>query len=128
MPRLAPPILPRLTRLLNQLGTRLKLARLRRRYSADLVAQRAGISRRTLARMEQGDPAVALGIYARVLQVLRLEQDLAQIAVDDELGRRLQDAGLAPKQRAPKQRTIKAAATAEEISEAAAEIHPSGNR
>lgn len=104
MPRGAPPLLPRLGRLLSQVGDNLKLARLRRRHSAETVAERAGISRRTLYRVERGDPAVALGIYARVLQALRLEQDLARLAADDELGRKLQDAGLLPKKRAPKRR------------------------
>jgi hypothetical protein len=45
---------------------------------------------------------VALGIYARVMQVLRLEDDLQRLAADDLLGRKLQDANLAPKRRAPK--------------------------
>lgn len=102
MSRTAPPLLPRITRLMEGCGSNLKLARLRRKYSAETVAQRAGISRKTLSRVEQGDPAVALGIYARVMQVLRLESDLAKLAADDVLGRKLQDAGLAPKLRAPK--------------------------
>ena len=102
MVRTSPALLPRLRRLLEQVGTNLKLARLRRKHSAETVAQRAGISRKTLYRVEQGDPAVALGIYARVLQALRLEQDLARLAADDELGRKLQDAALVPKRRAPK--------------------------
>ena len=68
MPRAAPPLLPRLSRLLEAMGSNLKLARLRRKFSAETVAQRAGISRKTMYRVEQGDPAVALGIYARVLQ------------------------------------------------------------
>jgi transcriptional regulator with XRE-family HTH domain len=80
----------------------LKLARLRRRYSTETVAQRAGVSRKTLARVEKGDSAVALGIYARVMQVLRLEEDLAKLAVDDPLGRKLQDTALSQKRRAPK--------------------------
>lgn len=82
--------------LLGELGERLKLARLRRRHSAEQVAGCAQISRKTLARVEQGDPALALGIYARVLQVLRLEQDLALVGADDELVRKLQNAGLTP--------------------------------
>jgi len=102
MPRTSPTLLPRLRRLLETVGGNLKLARLRRKDSAETLAQRAGISRKTLYRVEQGDPSVALGIYARVMQALRLEQDLAQLAADDELGRKLQDAGLLPKQRAPK--------------------------
>jgi transcriptional regulator with XRE-family HTH domain len=95
-------LLPRVARLLEQAGGHLKLARLRRKYSAETVSQRAGISRKTLYRVEQGDPAVAFGIYARVLQVLRLEQDLVLLAADDALGRKLQDAALAPRRRSPK--------------------------
>lgn len=104
MARTSPSLLPRLSRLLEKVGANLKLARLRRKYSAQTVSQRAGISRKTLYRVEQGDPAVALGIYARVLQVLRLEQDLEGLAADDELGRKLQDARLASAHRAPKRR------------------------
>jgi hypothetical protein len=49
---------------------------------------------------------VALGVYARVMQVLRLEGDLALTGVDDKLGRKLQDAGIAPKLRAPKRSSV----------------------
>ena len=104
MGKTTPPLVPRVLRLLDGFGTLLKLARLRRKYSAEVVAQRAGITRRTLSKVEQGDPAVALGIYARVMQVLRLENDLALLAKDDELGRKLQDAGITSRFRAPKQR------------------------
>jgi transcriptional regulator with XRE-family HTH domain len=100
MARQAPPLLPRLSRLIAGLGENLRKARLRRAFSAETVAQRAGITRKTLHRVEQGDPAVSLGIYARVLQALRLEDDLATIALDDVLGRKLQDANLGPNRRA----------------------------
>ena len=103
-------MLPRISRLLEGYGSNLKLARLRRKYSAETVAQRAGISRKTLSKVEQGDPAVALGIYARVMQVLRMEDDLQRLAADDLLGRKLQDANLAPKRRAPK-RTARTASS-----------------
>ena len=106
MPRAAPPLLPRLTRLLEALGGNLKLARLRRKFSAETVAQRAGISRKTMYRVEQGDPAVALGIYARVMQALGLEQDLSLLAADDLLGRKLQDAALPAPRRAVRQKVI----------------------
>jgi transcriptional regulator with XRE-family HTH domain len=102
MSRAAPSLLPRVGRLVLQFGNNLKLARLRRKYSAAVVSERAGISRKTLYRVELGDPAVALGIYARVLQVLRLEQDLAHLAEDDVLGRKLQDAALVTRKRAPR--------------------------
>src|SRR5688572_14903246 len=102
MPRSFPSLVPRLARILTNLGERIRLARLRRQYSAETVAQRAGITRRTLLRAERGEPTVALGIYARVLQALGLEEDLDTIASDDTLGRKLQDANLPVKQRAPK--------------------------
>jgi transcriptional regulator with XRE-family HTH domain len=105
MTRESPSLLPRISRLLEGYGSNLKLARLRRKYSAESVSQRAGISRKTLSKVERGDPTVALGIYARVMQVLRLENDLGKLAVDDLLGRKLQDADLAPRRRAPKRRS-----------------------
>jgi transcriptional regulator with XRE-family HTH domain len=102
MARTTPQLLPKLSRLLRQLGVNLKHARLRRHYSAETVAGRSGISRKTLQRVEQGDPSVALGIYARVLQALGLIDDLAMLARDDELGRRLQDMQLTTRKRAPR--------------------------
>ena len=106
MPRAAPSLLPRLTRLLEAMGGNLKLARLRRKFSAETVAQRAGISRKTMYRVEQGDPAVALGIYARVMQALGLEQDLSLLAADDLLGRKLQDAALPAPRRAARKKSV----------------------
>lgn len=103
MPRTTPRLLPRLSRLVSGVGENIKKARLRRAYSSETVAQRAGIVLKTLYRMECGDPSVALSVYARVLQSLKLENDLSSIAAGDVLGRKLQDAGLEPKRRAPKQ-------------------------
>lgn len=105
MPRTTPSLLPRIKRELAGLGERLRQARLRRAYPAEVIAQRAGITRKTLGRVEQGDPAVALGIYARVLQALGLDSDLSAVARDDELGRRLQDLALKQPKRAPRKRT-----------------------
>jgi transcriptional regulator with XRE-family HTH domain len=101
-------ILPGLARILQGLGERLKVARLRRRYSANMVAQRAGIARATLYRIELGDPGVSLGNYARVMQALRLEEDLKRLAVDDALGRKLQDAEIGSRARAPRRKSARA--------------------
>lgn len=103
MSRTTPNLLPKVSRLLKQVGINLRQARLRRRYSAETVAQRAKITRKTLWRVERGDPAVAIGIYARVLQALGLAGDLAALAADDEMGRRLQDLDLTTPKRAPRQ-------------------------
>ena len=89
--------LPQLRRLLQELGENIRLARLRRGFSATLLAERAGMDRKTLKRIELGDPGATLGAYANVLLCLGLEKDLSLIARDDLLGRKLQDAGLTSK-------------------------------
>jgi transcriptional regulator with XRE-family HTH domain len=104
MPRTTPTLLPRIKRELASMGTRLRQARLRRAYAAETIAQRAGITRKTLGRVERGDPAVSIGIYARVLQALSLDADLALIAKEDELGRKLQDLTLKQPRRAPRKK------------------------
>jgi transcriptional regulator with XRE-family HTH domain len=91
MPSKAPPVLPSERQLLSDLGARLRLARQRRKLAASAVARQAGISRTTLHNAESGDAAVTLGTYLRVLASLGLEQDIAMLAADDKLGRRLQD-------------------------------------
>lgn len=87
-------IFPKMVRRLAALGERLKLARKRRNLSMVLMAERIGVSRATLYKIEKGDPSVAMGHYAATLHVLGLESDLEALATDDELGRRLQDAEL----------------------------------
>lgn len=72
-------------------GLRLKTARLRRGLTTILFAERVGISRDTLNRLEKGDPTIALGTYLRALRVLGLDKDMDAVARDDELGRKLQD-------------------------------------
>lgn len=103
MPSSKQALLPKHTRILKQVGEQLRLARLRRRLSASMVAERAGISRNTLYLLEKGSPSSSIATLFRILVVLGLEEDYLALAKDDELGRRLQDAGLkSPRTRAPK--------------------------
>lgn len=96
-------VLPQTQDILRQMGNQIKLARLRRKLSSQLVAERAGISRGTLWNVEKGNPSVAIGIYASVLHALNnMDSDLLLIAKDDELGRKLQDLALPTRKRAPK--------------------------
>lgn len=99
-------VLPKLARILKVLGENIRLARLRRNFQATLVAERAGIAPNTLRNIERGSPRVSLGAYANVLLSLGLENDLSLIARDDELGRKLQDANLPTKARAPRAKKI----------------------
>jgi transcriptional regulator with XRE-family HTH domain len=91
--------LPRVSRILVELGQNLRLARTRRKLSAGLVAERAGMTRPTLRAIERGDAGVTLGAVANVLNSLGLAEDLAAVARDDKLGRQLEDAQLQSKQR-----------------------------
>lgn len=98
-------ILPKTTKILIQMGENIKLARLRRKFSAEQVAERANISRPTLSAIEKGMPTVSIGYYLLVLQVLGLENDFLFLAKDDILGRKLQDAGISTNERAPKRKS-----------------------
>ena len=96
-------LLPQTQEILNQMGEQIRLARLRRHLSAELVAERAGLSRVTLSNIEKGSPSVAIGSYAAVLHALNgMDKDLLLVARDDELGRKLQDLELPTRRRAPK--------------------------
>ena len=83
------------------MGEQIKLARLRRNITEDLVAERAGLSRATVWKIEKGDPSVSMGAYASVLIAIGgLDDDLLLIAKDDKLGHTLQDLGLKVAKRA----------------------------
>lgn len=97
-------LLPKNRKILIELGENIKLARLRRKLSTMQVAERAQISRPTLVQIEKGSPNTSIGSYLQVLFVLGLENDLLKVAKDDELGRKLQDAKILTKGRAPKRK------------------------
>lgn len=96
------PLLPKIQKILAEVGENIKLARLRRKLSTEQVAERANIARMTLFNIEKGKEGVALYAYGQVLFVLGLERDLLKLAGDDPLGRKIQDAKLLVKERAPK--------------------------
>ena len=95
---------PKVKRTLQTVGGQIKLARLRRKLSAEIVAERACISRATLWSVENGSPTVAFGTYVSVLYALGLGSDVLLLAKDDVLGKTFQDLELLPKKRAPKQK------------------------
>ena len=82
-----------LRRALNKLGHDISAARRRRRLPVAMMAERAFISRNTLARIEKGDAGVSMGIYASVLFVLGMTARLADLAdaASDPIGLTLEE-------------------------------------
>lgn len=92
------------TRTLKKLGQDLCNGRKRRRIPMQLAAERAGISRSTLSKIESGDEGVSLGSYAKILFVLGMINRLAELADPsfDELGLELEAESLPKRIRIPK--------------------------
>lgn len=81
---------------LRRLGHDLRSARLRRAISVADLAERAGISPSTIARLEKGDPGVGIGTLSDILVVFGLAGQLGEL-IDirkDELGLALDTARL----------------------------------
>ncbi len=91
--RTTPPMPLPVKRILAKLGADIKAARLRRRITMKLMAKRAVIARRTLQKVEQGDPGVSLGVYATVLFILGLSERIADLAdvITDSVGLQLDE-------------------------------------
>lgn len=105
MPRKSLTLFPNETKSLKEFGDRLRLARLRRKWSKLKVAARVGISRTTLDNAEDGSPAVQIGVYLRILGVLQMQDDIHLLAANDKLGQRLQDLAIDTPRRAPRRKT-----------------------
>jgi len=78
-------------RAVEALGQNLLLARKRRKLTQKALCERTGLNKKTVARIEKGDPGVSLGHYVRVLAALSLLDDLTKVGLEDDLGRKLQD-------------------------------------
>ncbi len=88
---------------LFKLGHDINEARRRRRITIALMAERAGISRATVGRIEKGDSSTSMGGYAAVLFVLGMLDRLNDLvdAVHDISGRALEDENLPKRIRLP---------------------------
>ena len=89
---------------MRKLGGDIKDARRRRRIPAALMAQRAGISLRTLAKIEKGDSSVSIASYVSVLFVLGMTARLEDLvdARHDVTGRMLDTENLPQRIHLPK--------------------------
>lgn len=90
----------------KKLGLDLRDARRRRRIPTQLAAERAGISRTTLTKIEKGDIGVSFGAYARVLFILGMIDRLAELADPqfDRLGLHLEAENLPQRIRIPQKK------------------------
>lgn len=102
MAKKLPILLPSVKKSLKIAGENIKFARLRRGLSAQMVSERAGISRQTLSSLENGSSSVSMATWIQVLFVLGLEKDIELVGRDDVLGRKLQDLKLPIRRRARK--------------------------
>ena len=93
-------LLPKASRSLAVLGENLRLARVRRRITARMMCERAGVSHATLTAIEHGRASVSMAGYMSVLFCLNMHTDIEKVAADDQLGRELQDLGLPKRVRA----------------------------
>ena len=94
MPKRTPPVHPAQRRQLTALGLRLRAARLRRKLTQAMLAERVGVTVPTIRKLEDGDASTSLSVMLRALVVLGLASDIDRIAVEDVLGRQLQDSEL----------------------------------
>ncbi len=84
-------LFPKQQEILEQVGENIKLARKRRKLTTIQVAERAGIDRTTLYKIEKGNGSVSIAAYINTLRVMSLQNDFLKLAVDDVFGRKLQD-------------------------------------
>jgi len=78
---------PAVRRSMTKLGHDIRIARQKRRLTAEMMAERMGISKPTYIRVERGDPTVGIGIFAMALFVLGLGSpfgDLVDASRDDQ--------------------------------------------
>lgn len=96
---------------LRKLGRDINMARRRRNITMALMAERAGISRVTLAKVEKGDPSVSFGAYASALFVLGMTERLEKLVDigEDIIGQALEEEYLPTRVRFPKNPKAKGA-------------------
>ena len=88
---------------LHKMGKDISGARRRRRITIKLMAERAGVSRATIGKIEKGDPTTSIGGYAAVLFVLGMTERLGNVvdAIYDLTGRQLEEEKLPQRVRVP---------------------------
>ncbi|NTU53396.1 MAG: helix-turn-helix domain-containing protein [Chlorobiaceae bacterium] len=91
---------------LRSLGERLRQARIARNEMQQLFADRLGVSRPTLSKMEAGDPGVTIGIWVKALHLLDRDDELDQLlAAGDNLFEKYEQQNAPKRKRVSRKRT-----------------------
>lgn len=90
--------------IIEKMGIRIKKARLRRNIKAEVLADRAGISKGTLSSIEKGVSTVSIGAYVAVLYALDMKNDFELVAVDEQGKQCYQESNLHQRKRATKKK------------------------
>jgi transcriptional regulator with XRE-family HTH domain len=69
---------------LKQIGKSLARARLARRDTQEIAGQRCGVHAQTIARIERGDPRVAIGTVFAMMTLYGRNDALLALAEDDD--------------------------------------------
>jgi DNA-binding XRE family transcriptional regulator len=77
----------------RKMGKDINFARRRRRITIEIMAERAGLCRGTIGKIEKGDPSTSISGYASVLFVLGMVDCLGDLAdgKHDLTGRQLEE-------------------------------------
>ena len=79
---------PEIVHIISKLGERIRIARKRRSLTMEEMAGRMFTTRKTLGRLEKGEPGVSLAVFTSALWVLGLDRELEKVALpeQDEVG------------------------------------------
>lgn len=94
--------------LLEAYGERVQSARMRRRWSQAELAERMGVERRTVSRLEKGSPGVGVGAFLAALWVLDLWETARDVAIPsaDKVGAFLEKQRTPRRARRHKEKTL----------------------
>lgn len=84
-------LFPKQRKILTHFGEDLLLAMKRRGFTKKLLCERTGFDHKTVNKVFAGDPGVAIGTYLKVMAVLGMESNFAEMAAHDEVGIKLQN-------------------------------------
>ena len=79
-------LFPKQLKVLALFGEDLLLATKRRGCSKKTICERTGFDNKTVNKVFAGDPGVSIGTYVKIMAVLGMEENFAQMAAHDEVG------------------------------------------